>query len=102
MIEENRGVRAKRKETGLLYTLPQLPKAEAYREIMCRMEGALPGEIRNTWRWRILWLRAALDAELKRTDGKPTDLTDSWLVELVEIYHAHQADRRLRPPVMSA
>ena len=40
----------------------------------------LPRATRRTWRWRVLWLRAAFDAEL------------------IDIHHAHPAHVMVCPP----
>ena len=95
MIEEDHGIYAKK--DGNNKTILPLPKAEACWDLIRRTDTKLSDSIRPTWRWRILWLRAALDAERKRTGGKPSDLTNTYIKELVEIYHAHNAEHPVCP-----
>lgn len=102
MMEENHGICTQRGEDGLRYRTSPLPKAEVCWALMNRTDAELPENIRHTWRWRVLWLRAALDAELKRTAGKPSDRSEMYMKELVEIYHAHNAEESVRPPVTHA
>ena len=102
MMEEDHGIHTKKEEDGFIYCTSPLPRAEACLDLMSRTDAELPDNIRHSWRWRILWLRAALDAELKCTGGKPSDLSEMYLKELVEIYHAHNAEGSVRPPVTNA
>ncbi len=53
---------------------------------------------RQSWRWRILYLRALLDKELKRSTGHPTERAEEAFRELIDIYHASQADTPVKPP----
>jgi hypothetical protein len=102
MMEEDHGIDAKKDEDGLIYRTSPLPKAEVCWDLMSRTDTKLPDSIRHTWRWRILWLRAALDAELKRTHSKPSDFTEMYMRELIGIYHANNAEGCVRPPVTNA
>jgi len=52
-----------------------------------------------SWRWRILYLRAVLDAEHYSNAGKRTQRAEEALRELVRIYHAERALDWVRPPV---
>jgi hypothetical protein len=46
---------------------------------------------RQAWRWRLLWLRAALDLELNRSGGRPTDQSDEYFEEISRISYAANA-----------
>ncbi len=52
---------------------------------------------RKSWRWRILFLRASIDAEIARSGGRMTAAMDKMLEELVEIFHAHNAEMAVCP-----
>ncbi len=100
MMEEHLGISMRDSGEGPRFDLgTPLAKAEACRDLMNRLDAGLPDTIRHTWRWRILWLRAALDAEMKQTGGNPGDLAATYWRELVELYHAHHAEGACHPPV---
>lgn len=98
MLEEDHGTRARLENDALEYVNNGLPRAEACFELMQQLDARLPGAVQSSWRWRLLWLRAALDAEVKRTGGAPSAATDAYLSEIGGIYHAHCAERPVRPP----
>jgi hypothetical protein len=72
---------------------------EAY-EILRKANQRLTPQARRTWRWRILYLRALIDDELRRMDGKPKGpVLREAFAELVRIYHAeHVHTNRVAPP----
>ncbi len=47
------------------------PGAEAAYETVQRVDARLSPQARQSWRWRLLYLRALLDAELKMNGGQP-------------------------------
>mgnify|MGYP001171530959 CR=1 FL=1 len=74
------------------------PKSVAARELLQRVEQQLSPHAKAAWRWRILWLRAVIDSELYRTQGKfrgPV-LDQAWK-ELSRTYHADQAGPFVHP-----
>ncbi|MCX6924759.1 MAG: hypothetical protein NT154_16325 [Verrucomicrobia bacterium] len=71
---------------------------EAYAS-MKRVDGLLTPQAKNAWRWRQLYLRALLDAELKANGGKPNDRSNDAFAELIKIYHAENANPAVRPPL---
>ena len=75
------------------------PGAEAARRTMEAVDARLTPQARRSWRWRLLLLRARLDAELKANGGAPTPLCEAAFAELVERYHAQRADPVVRPPL---
>lgn len=99
MMEEDHGIHAVRGKASMVYRALALPKAEDCLTLMDRIDSGLPENIRQTWRWRILFLRAALDAELKRNGFQPSDLNNKYLAELTKIYHAEYAEECVRPPL---
>ena len=66
------------------------------------LAATLPSRILTSWRWRLLWLRAAITAELKQSGGAMTDRLDGYFEELASIYHAGQAERAVCPPSRQA
>ena len=56
-----------------------------------RIDAALPEKIRTGWRWRILRLRAQIDAELCAHDMHFSDKFEQCMEELKKIYSADKA-----------
>jgi hypothetical protein len=65
-------------------------------------DGKLTAQARQGWRWRLLYLRALIDQELSRTDGRLQGATlRQAFDEIVRIYHAqHVHTNRVAPPDM--
>ena len=75
------------------------PGAEEAYSTMQRVDELLALQTRRSWRWRQLYLRALLDAELKANGGKPNDRCNAAFAELIKIYHAENASDTVRPPL---
>ncbi len=75
------------------------PGAEDAYAIVKRVDSRLPPQVRCSWRWRLLYLRALLDAELKANGGIPNDRCREAFAELISIYHAQNANPAIRPPL---
>ncbi|MCX6927601.1 MAG: hypothetical protein NT154_30990 [Verrucomicrobia bacterium] len=75
------------------------PGAEEAFAAVQRVDGKLSPAARQSWRWRQVYLRALLDAELKSNGGKPNARCNEAFAELIRIYHAENANPALRPPL---
>jgi hypothetical protein len=75
------------------------PGAEEACAAMQRVDGLLTPQAKKAWRWRQLYLRALLDAELKANGGKPNERCNEAFAELIKIYHAENAIPGVRPPL---
>jgi len=75
--------------------------SEAY-ECLKRSEKRLSSFTKTGWRWRILFLRALIDKELKQNNGLPTDACEAAFQELTRIYHARKAEYYVSPPTREA
>lgn len=71
---------------------------EAYQTVQ-RLDARLSPQARQSWRWRQIYLRALLDAELKTNGGKPNARCNGAFAELIRIYHARNANPAVRPPL---
>jgi len=71
---------------------------EAYATVQ-RIDERLCQQARQAWRWRLLYLRALLDAELKANGGAPNARCKEAFAELIQIYHAQNANPAVRPPL---
>lgn len=81
-----------------VYQLASAVPAERCFDIMRRTESKIPERARHSWRWRILWLRSALDTELQRSESRATENSESYFDELTAIYHAANAELQVSPP----
>ena len=75
------------------------PGAEEAYATMRQVAAKLSPQAQRSWRWRVLYLRALLDAELKANGGGPSDRCQAAFAELIKIYHAENADPCVRPPL---
>ena len=65
-----------------------------------KCDAALRSEARASWRWRIIYLRAKIDDELSSNGFAETKACREAYGELIEIYHAQNADPWVRPPLV--
>lgn len=99
MMEELLGINMTESPEGLRFDYWRPPvRAEECLERVKRVDAGLPEPVRRSWRWRILVLRAMLDAELKRSGGTPTAAAENCWRELTGLYHAHCAEGACHPP----
>lgn len=76
-----------------------LPDAAAAQERFRRFEATLAPDVRKTWRWRQMMIRAEMDAELARTGGKSSEKLEALLEELERMYRIDpaRANRNIAP-----
>ena len=76
------------------------PGAEEAYAIVSQVDTKLPEWARRSWRWRILFIRAMLDAELKANGGSPNQACIDGFKELMKIYHTTEnSDPVVKPPI---
>jgi hypothetical protein len=80
------------------YTLPTLDASQEDLSAIHRVEPSLTPYAQRSWRWRVFWLRVAIENELRGSNGKPTAQADSYFEELIDIYHARHALLCVTPP----
>ncbi len=97
MMEEDEGA-----SSWPAFTTGPLARAEECHGVMNALDRRLPERVRRSWRWRIHWLRAAIDAELKRTGAQRSEALEAHFDELTRIYHAAHAELYVRPPRRAA
>jgi hypothetical protein len=66
---------------------------------MQQVDARLTPQARKSWRWRQLFLRTLLDAELKANGGKPNERCNEAFAELIKLYHVGNAPGTVRPPL---
>ena len=59
--------------------------------LAAKIDQALPDSLRQSWRWRILRLRAMIDVELKTHDMSFSPKFEACMEALSQIYHAETA-----------
>jgi len=62
-----------------------------------RVDAELPAWAKSAWRWRLVYLRALIDAELKANDLEPNDAVREAVREISDIYCASQAENHVKP-----
>lgn len=77
------------------------PDAEEAYAIAQQVQAKLPPYARTSWRWRVIYLRALLDSEFNKNEGRPSKEAENAFRELIDIYHATNPDVGvfLRPPL---
>lgn len=79
------------------------PGAEAAFQIAEITDAEMLPWAKQRWRWRILYIRAMLDAELKSNGGSPTDKCYQGFYELLRLYHCNgKTDPVVKPPLSAA
>ncbi|MBN2452362.1 MAG: hypothetical protein JXR77_18390 [Lentisphaeria bacterium] len=100
LLEEDLGLHAVvRPEDGQpVYRHRNPGRAEEAYELARSIDGRLPAHVALGWRWRLLWLRAAIGAEIRSGGGASTALLERCFEELVCLYSAEEAERPVAPP----
>ena len=77
------------------------PASLEARDLIEQADARLTPRARQAWRWRILYLRAQVDAQLYLNRGvmQGRVLHDAF-EELTRIYHAHNAEPAVKPPLV--
>jgi len=94
---------AHREQDGVYY-IPMESTTDADRawKLLRDADTRLSPQARKAWRWRILYLRSLIDAELAANDCRITDKCEEAFEELVTIYHAENAALAVSPPTKKA
>jgi hypothetical protein len=85
-----------------LYHVPDAPNAGETLALIEEAASRLPAAVRASWRWRLLAIRAALDAELQQNGGTSTELTEALMDELAAHYHTGPTILAVTPPTREA
>ncbi|MGO8732430.1 MAG: hypothetical protein ACLQVM_06540 [Terriglobia bacterium] len=76
--------------------------AEEGFRLMQQADKSLSPQARDSWRWRILYLRALIDSELAGNDYRVSSRCEEALRELGSIYYAQRALFWVSPPTQEA
>ncbi len=87
----------KGEESSLEYHLEHADHAFECLELTQKAAKNIPDWAAKSWRWRILYIRAAIDAALTESKGLSTPAIDAMLEELSDIYYADGAEYTVCP-----
>jgi hypothetical protein len=91
------------KQTGpVRFAMKESSGAEEAFKLLEQADKLLTPRERESWRWRILYLRALVDSELARDNYQISPRCEAALVELTKIYHAQKAVFAVAPPTKEA
>jgi hypothetical protein len=91
-VLQNGGWKACRNSLPVIYHQPNVKNPAVAMTMAKKIDEQMSPGLRAAWRWRVLWLRAALDEELFTSKGRPTARSDAYFAELRRIYHADKAE----------
>lgn len=106
ILEKNHGSRVRfistRDHTPQIVKLPENDfGAEKAFAILDRINGLLPRNIRESQKWQLLYLRAKVDFELRKSGGRFTVGTNDIFLQLVKLSHLENAFYRVYPPYIA-
>lgn len=87
-------------EFHFVFTNPE--KIDSVYRRALQINASLPKNLRTCWRWRILYLRAVIDYHLFHASGTATPQCEEFYEELIQLYHAQNADYCVSPPTREA
>ena len=82
------------------WNAPNLVQADAAYDLATAMQKRMPGWATNSWRWRIVMLRAEIDRALRheaRQTPEGRELLRRCTDELTRIYHAQRTEPQVHP-----
>ncbi|MBI3985369.1 MAG: hypothetical protein HY343_00470 [Lentisphaerae bacterium] len=72
--------------------------AEEACRLVTEADRTLPARVQTSWRWRIVVLRALIDAELVRREFRVSEKCVAAFRELTTLYHAERGYDGISPP----
>jgi hypothetical protein len=84
---------------GVRYVIEDTTGIDEAHDIILGCDVKISERIRQSWRWRIILLRAVIDHELFHNGFLPNQRCMDSYRELIDIYSASDADWAVRPPV---
>ena len=85
-------------ENQTLVNMPERAGAEMEWPLVQQIEKRMTSYARKEWRWRLVYLRAMIDAELTANQCNLTDRCYQAFAELTKIYHAEHGQPGIKPP----
>ena len=98
IMEKGHGHGAKLENNEVVFDLKKNPEADACFKIVTEADSGLSEMLKQKWRWRIFYIRAALDAELLNSRCRQTAGSENYFEELIDIYSAQNGRWSVTPP----
>lgn len=70
---------------------------EAYSTLQA-LDDRLPNTVRNSWRWRIIYLRSVIDWELLHHNMQPNPRCEDAFEEVIRLFHVENSIWSVKPP----
>lgn len=105
LLEKNyrrRGENLRNARGPVRFVLEQSSGAEEAFNLIRQVDTQLSPQARDSWRWRILYLRALIDSELVKNDFRVSSRCEEAMQELTKIYYAQRALFLVSPPTKEA
>jgi hypothetical protein len=99
ILEHNLAHGRRREDGHVRLVMEHSERAGKAYDLLHQAGALLTPQAREAWRWRILYLRALIDAELARTNGEGSDVCEQAFEELTNIYQARRAHDWVAPPI---
>ncbi|MCE5326052.1 MAG: glycoside hydrolase family 20 zincin-like fold domain-containing protein [Planctomycetaceae bacterium] len=90
------------RDDAAIYHQAKPELADAAWALAQQIDRRLPAYARKAWRWRIVYLRAALEEAIKASGGRSSPHIETLLDELIDIFHAVHAEQHVIPPAREA
>lgn len=87
-------------EAGHKYVIENPEKIFSIENAILKADAALPKEIKNSIKWKMLYWRAVIDAELYRNDFKRNDKVMGYFKEMMKTCHLENAGFHVKPDVV--
>ena len=94
--------KAPTEDTVYRFEIVNPEKIDSIYERTMRVNATIPEEMRKSWKWRIIYLRAVIDHELIHGGGIASDLCEECYQELIDLYHVEKGEYSVAPPTREA
>ncbi len=85
---------------GHCYPIHNPEKIPEIEKVILEADALLDEKIRNTKRWRVIYLRAVIDGELYRNEFKRNEKVMEYFKEIIELGHLQNASFYIKPDVV--
>jgi hypothetical protein len=87
-------------EPGHRYPVKEPDMIPEIEKVITEIDEKLPEEIRNTKRWQMIYLRAAIDGELYRNDFRRNDKVNKYFEKIIELSYLQNAGFHIKPDIV--
>lgn len=87
-------------EPGHRYAIERPEKIFSIENSILKADKALPEEIKSSIKWKMLYWRAVIDAELYRNDFKRNSKVMGYFKEILEVCHLQNAGFHVKPDIV--